>query len=65
MIQSFRHKGLERLFRNSDHRGIAPALAEKLLRRMDALDTARMVEDLDIAGWGCMRSKAIELDGGA
>lgn len=52
MIQSFRHKGLERLFRDSDHRGVAPDLAKKLLRRMDALDTARAVEDLDIAGWG-------------
>lgn len=52
MIQSFRHKGLERLFRESDHRGVDANLADKLLRRLDALDTARVVEDLDIAGWG-------------
>lgn len=51
MIKSFKHKGLKRLFENGDHRGVPAQLAEKLTRRLDALDSAGEVLDLMLPGF--------------
>jgi plasmid maintenance system killer protein len=50
MIKSFEHDGLERLFASSgrDKRGVPPNLARKLLARLEALDSARKLDDLRI-----------------
>ncbi|CAH0123293.1 MULTISPECIES: type II toxin-antitoxin system RelE/ParE family toxin [unclassified Microbacterium] len=48
MIVSFRHKGLEMLYREDSKRGIQPAHAAKLSRILAALDVALDPSDLTI-----------------
>lgn len=50
MIRSFRHKGLERFFSNSDHRGIPAQFASKLERLLDRLDAASSPQDMNLPG---------------
>lgn len=40
MIKSFQHKGLKRLFEKGDRRGVLAQLADKITRRLDAIDAA-------------------------
>lgn len=51
MIKSFRHKGLKQLFESGSKRGVPPKLADKMLRRLDALDSAVHALDLHIPGF--------------
>lgn len=51
MIRSFRHKGLEALYRTGSKAGIQPAHAAKLRRQLAKLDTAATPQDMDIPGW--------------
>ena len=51
MIQSFRHKGVERFFRTGSKSGIQPQHAEKLRRQLFALDNARSPLDMNAPGW--------------
>jgi toxin HigB-1 len=48
VIVSFRHKGLERLYRHGSKKGVQAAHAPKLLRILSALDVAQAPEDLAI-----------------
>lgn len=48
MIVSFRHKGLERLYRDGSKRGVQPAHVNKLRRILSVLDVAQKPEDLTI-----------------
>ncbi|MGO2747005.1 type II toxin-antitoxin system RelE/ParE family toxin [Microbacterium sp.] len=48
MIVSFRHKGLELLYRDGSKKGIQPAHAAKLTRLLAALDVAQNAADLSI-----------------
>lgn len=48
MIISFRHKGLEHLYRTGSRRGVQAAHVPKLLRILTALDVAASPEDLAI-----------------
>ena len=51
MIQSFRHKGLRRLFETGNASGVHAAHAKRLRMQLAALDTAHTVDDLDIPGF--------------
>lgn len=51
MIQSFRHKGLKRLYEEDDPRGIIQEHAEKLRDILARLDAASSSADMDIAGF--------------
>jgi len=51
MIKSFRHKGLKLLFESGSKKGIPPKLAEKIIRRLDALDAALGPLDLYMPGF--------------
>lgn len=51
MIKSFKHKGLEEFFASGKTRGIQAAHAKKLRLRLAALDTAEVIDDLDIPGY--------------
>ena len=51
MIRTFRHKGLRSFFEESDRRGVPPVLAERLTRRLDALDVAKEVGDMNLPGF--------------
>jgi proteic killer suppression protein len=50
MITSFKHKGLELFFTKNDRRLLNAKHVKKLSILLDALDSAEIVEDLDIPG---------------
>ncbi|MDB5553305.1 MAG: addiction module, toxin [Rhizobium sp.] len=51
MIVSFRHKGLETLFRTGSIRGVQAVHAPKLSRILLSLDSAEMPAELDLPGY--------------
>jgi toxin HigB-1 len=51
VIKSFRHKGIERFFRQGSKAGIQPKHAERLRRQLFALDNAKTPKDMDAPGW--------------
>lgn len=51
VIKSFRHKGLERLFRSGSASGVQAAHAGKLRRQLAALNEASGPKAMDIPGW--------------
>lgn len=51
MIVSFRHKGLERLFRDGSKKGVQAAHVPKLLRILSLLGIAQNPDDLAIPGF--------------
>ena len=51
MIQSFRHKGLERFFRDGGKRGIQVQSAARIERMLDRLDAVARPEDMDLPGY--------------
>lgn len=55
MIRSFKHKGLRALFQTGAISGIQPDLETRALRRLDALDRAVALTDLNVPGFGFHR----------
>lgn len=51
MIKSFRHKGLRELFLAGRTTKVSPALQERCLRRLDALNQATVPKDLNVPGF--------------
>ena len=51
MIKSFKHKGLAGLFERGRSRSVRPDLQTRCLRRLEALDQAESLIDLNIAGF--------------
>ncbi len=51
MIKSFKHKGLERFYSSGSTMGVQARHAKKLRMQLAALDTAQVIEDLDIPGY--------------
>ena len=51
MIQSFRHKGLQRLFVDGEPRGIRPDWIEKIENILAVLNRARVPEDMNLPGF--------------
>jgi toxin HigB-1 len=51
VIQSFRHKGLKRLYEKDDSRGILAEHVPKLRNILARLDAARSPEDMDLPGF--------------
>jgi len=49
MIVEFKHRGLKRFFEKGDARFIAPEHRQKVADILTAMDSAKQVEDLDIA----------------
>lgn len=50
MIQSFRHKGLKRLYDDDDARGVLAEHTNKLRDILARLDAAGTVSDMDLPG---------------
>ena len=48
MIESFRHKGLKRLFEDDDHRGVNAEHAGKIENILGLLDAAQTLEELNL-----------------
>ena len=57
MIVSFRHKGLERLYRNGSTKGVQADHVPKLLRILSVLDVAQSPDDLTIPSFRTHRLK--------
>lgn len=57
VIVSFRHKGLERLYRDGSKKGVQAGHVPKLLRILSALDVAQSPEDLSIPSFRTHRLK--------
>ena len=51
MIKTFRHKGLERFFRDGSKAGIQPPHAKKLRLQLGRLDSAKSTDDMNLPGW--------------
>ena len=51
MILSFRHKGLEALYRTDSAEGVRPDHADKLRRILGVLDVAQGLDDMDVPGF--------------
>lgn len=51
MIRSFRHKGLADLYRHGKAAKIRPDLQGRIIRRLDALNAARALSDLNVPGF--------------
>lgn len=57
MIDSFKHKGLKRLFQHGETQGINPELIEKLENILFVLNRARRPEDMNLPGFRLHRLK--------
>jgi len=51
MIRSFRHKGLAELFEQGHSRRVRPDLQARCLRRLEALDQAESLAELNVPGF--------------
>jgi proteic killer suppression protein len=51
VIKSFRHKGLRTLFESSSAAGVQPNHAKRLRMQLAALDSAQVIDDMDIPGF--------------
>ncbi len=51
MIKSFKHNGLSELFEKGRSRRIGADLQSRSLRRLEALDQAELLSDLNIPGF--------------
>jgi len=51
MIKSFKHKGLQKFFETGNTSGIQAIHNKKLRIRLAALDTAIILEDIDLPGF--------------
>ena len=51
MIKSFRHRGLERFFREGSKAGIQPKHEKRLRVQLGRLDAARSAADMNLPGW--------------
>ena len=62
MISSFRHKGLKEFFETGNKRGISPDLSARIARRLDVLDAAQRLTDIDAHGFDLHRLKGDRQD---
>ena len=51
MIKSFKHKGLAELFEKGRSAKIKPDIQGRVLRRLEVLDQAKLLMDLNIPGF--------------
>ena len=51
MIASFRHKGLKRFYETGRPAGIQPSHKNRIRLQLAALDTATVLEDMDVPGF--------------
>lgn len=51
MIKSFKHKGLKQFFETGNQAGIQANQVKKLKMQLAAIDTAQVVEDINLPGF--------------
>ena len=57
MIKSFRHKVLRRLFETGSTSGVQASHVKRLRMQLVALDTAKVIADMDVPGFRLHRLK--------
>ena len=57
MIKSFKHKGFKFFFEKGDHSGIQVKHRKRLRLQLSALDTAQVIEDMDLPGYDLHKLK--------
>jgi proteic killer suppression protein len=62
MIKTFKHKGLELFFYTDDYSGIQAKHRKKLKLQLLALDTAEVIEDMDLPGYTLHKLKGTRKD---
>ena len=62
MIKSFKHKGLQAFFDNGSKKGIQANHSGKLRMRLAALDTAQVIDDVDLPGYRLHKLKGDKSD---
>ena len=62
MIGSFRHKGLKEFFETGSKRGISADFAARIGRRLDVLEAAQELSDIDAHGFNLHRLKGKRQD---
>ncbi len=60
VIGSFRHKGLAELFATGRTAKVRHDLKRRILRRLDALDAAATLAELDQPGFDCHRLRGFD-----
>lgn len=53
MIKTFKHRGLERFFRDGSKAGIQPKHASRLRLQLARLDAASGAAEMNLPGWKC------------
>ena len=48
MIESFRHKGLKRLFEDGERKGVRPQFVDRIENILGLLDAANTVQDMNL-----------------
>jgi proteic killer suppression protein len=51
MIESFRHRGLKRLYQHNDRSGIGSTMLRRVEEILSILDAAEAISELDIPGY--------------
>lgn len=51
MIQTFKNKALERLFKEGNAKGIPKELEKRIRVRLEVIDAAQIIDDLKIPGY--------------
>jgi proteic killer suppression protein len=51
VIKSFKHKGLQRFYETGNAAGVRTEHKRRLRMQLTALDTAQVIEDMDIPGF--------------
>ncbi|CAM2749707.1 type II toxin-antitoxin system RelE/ParE family toxin [Legionella worsleiensis] len=62
MIKSFKHKGLKKFFEKGDCSGIQSKHEKKIRLQLAALDTATVIEDMDLPGYNLHQLKGQRKD---
>jgi toxin HigB-1 len=62
MIKAFKHKGLKKFFEKGDCSGIQSKHEKKIRLQLAALDTATVIEDMDLPGYNLHQLKGQRKD---
>ena len=55
VVRTFRHRGLKELFEQGSSRRVRPDLQARALRRLDAIDAATSLDQLNVPGFNFHR----------
>ena len=51
MIQSYKNKALEKLFKEGNAKGISKEIEKRTRARLEVIDTATIIDDINIPGY--------------